>query len=259
MPRVSVLVTCYNAAEWIGECVESVKSQTFTDWECLIGDDCSTDETFSMALREHEDDPRFHAIGCGLNVGGGENLRYLMQRASGDIMVELGGDDFFASPDALARIVKEYDEHPECEATSGSFVIVPRGGVVCHKPSVLWWKNWCFAKPLTWKRDVGLRVLQDYGEAVVFEPGTGKVPRYGWDVAIYMPIVWQAKQHRTIHDILYAYREHETNDAKGHREDQVATEMRVCKWLDERLMPQVNMPWFRKKDTEKTEVSAAET
>lgn len=244
MPRISLLVTCYNAADYIAECVESVKGQTFTDWECLIGDDCSTDGTREAILAAIGTDTRFKVRVHQMNKGGGENLRFLMEEATGDIMVELGGDDFLL-PDALARIDQEYHEHPDCEVTSGSFVVTPRGGVLNHKPDLLWWQRWCHCKPLTWKREVGLRALAELRE-VIFDPETGGVPRYGWDVAIYLPIRYLARGYRTIHDVLYAYREHPSNDAKGHRADQIATEKRVCGWLDERLMP-ADLPWLVKK------------
>ena len=245
MPRFSVLVTCYNASEFIAECVESLKGQVFEDWECLIGNDASTDDTAAVAEAAIGGDTRFRLINRETNMGGGENLRDLMMQAAGDISVELGGDDFLADGEALMRINAEYREFPDCEVTSGSFVIVPRGGVVAHKPDKFWWKRWCFAKTLTWKTALGRRIFEELGE-VVFEPDTGKVPRYGWDVSIFLPIMYLARKYRTIHDITYAYREHEANDAKSHRADQEATEHRVCEWLDARLMPHWNMPWLVK-------------
>ena len=58
MPQVSVIIPCYNQAEYLTDSVNSVLNQTFTDWECLIINDGSTDQTRSIALAFAEADER---------------------------------------------------------------------------------------------------------------------------------------------------------------------------------------------------------
>ncbi|MDP6959272.1 MAG: glycosyltransferase, partial [Planctomycetota bacterium] len=48
-PRVSVIVPTYNRAHLVGETLESIQKQTLSDWECLIVDDGSTDNTQAVA------------------------------------------------------------------------------------------------------------------------------------------------------------------------------------------------------------------
>jgi len=58
--RFSVIVTTYNAEDYIGECIEALKGQTQPfGWECLIGDDASTDGTAARAAVAIDSDVRF--------------------------------------------------------------------------------------------------------------------------------------------------------------------------------------------------------
>lgn len=57
-PLVSVIMPAYNAEEYISEAVQSVMAQTYTNWELLILDDCSTDGTADKARCFSDLDPR---------------------------------------------------------------------------------------------------------------------------------------------------------------------------------------------------------
>jgi len=57
-PKVSVLMPAYNAEEYIGEAIESILNQTFTDFECIIIDDCSKDKTWDIIQEYAKKDKR---------------------------------------------------------------------------------------------------------------------------------------------------------------------------------------------------------
>ena len=54
-PKVSIIVTCHNLAQYLPDALNSVYQQSLRDWECLIVDDASTDNTRALAMAyEHE-------------------------------------------------------------------------------------------------------------------------------------------------------------------------------------------------------------
>ena len=60
--RFRLITPVYNAETWIGKCIASVKSQRHTNFIQIIVDDCSTDDTLSVAKKEIGDDSRFILI-----------------------------------------------------------------------------------------------------------------------------------------------------------------------------------------------------
>lgn len=93
MPAVSVIVPSYNTEKYIGECIESVLSQTLQDIELIIVDDGSTDGTFSIAKEYAERDPRVKAI-QQQNQFAGVARNNGMAHATGEYLYFLDSDDF---------------------------------------------------------------------------------------------------------------------------------------------------------------------
>ena len=58
LPLVSIIMPSYNAARFIAESIESVLAQSYVDWELLITDDCSRDQTLEIAQSYERKDPR---------------------------------------------------------------------------------------------------------------------------------------------------------------------------------------------------------
>ena len=67
MPKVTVLLTSYNHGAFIDAAIRSVMNQTFTDWELLIVDDCSQDDSWERICRYQ--DPRIHAVRNEVRMG----------------------------------------------------------------------------------------------------------------------------------------------------------------------------------------------
>ncbi len=61
-PLISVIVPCYNQAEYLDECLHSILYQTYQNWECIIVNDGSPDNTEEIALKWVDKDIRFRYI-----------------------------------------------------------------------------------------------------------------------------------------------------------------------------------------------------
>jgi hypothetical protein len=91
-PVISVLLTAYNRAPFIRASIESVLQQSFTDFELLIVDDCSTDGTCDIA-REYECDSRVRVIRNERNLGQFPNRNRAAELASADLLKFHDSDD----------------------------------------------------------------------------------------------------------------------------------------------------------------------
>ena len=95
-PKISVIVTCYNLEKYIEECLDSITNQTFQDFECIIVNDGSTDNTAKVISKYVKKDSRFKLI--EKEHGGVSTARNIgFDVANGEYVIFLDGDDFFSS------------------------------------------------------------------------------------------------------------------------------------------------------------------
>lgn len=99
---VSIITPAYNAALLISHAIESVQAQTFTDWEMLIVDDCSTDNTCDIVEHYALSDPRIHLIRQSENGGPAKARNTALKAASGRYIAFLDSDDLWL-PEKLER------------------------------------------------------------------------------------------------------------------------------------------------------------
>ncbi|MDR1310619.1 MAG: glycosyltransferase [Burkholderiaceae bacterium] len=113
MPTVSVLLTSYNHAPFLREAIESVLSQTFSDFELIIWDDASVDASWEIICSY--DDPRVRAFRSQTNSGGMAFRHVFADEAVGQYVAMHHSDDAW-EPDKLAKQVAYLSAHPECAA-----------------------------------------------------------------------------------------------------------------------------------------------
>ncbi|RYG62332.1 MAG: glycosyltransferase [Alphaproteobacteria bacterium] len=94
-PSVSVIMPMYNAAEVIVEAIESVIAQTYTDWELVVADDCSSDDSVALVKAMAQSDARIRLIELDKNVGSTGCRNAALQAARGRFMAFLDGDDIW--------------------------------------------------------------------------------------------------------------------------------------------------------------------
>src|SRR5271157_2559888 len=121
MPTVSIIIPTYNAARFIDKTIQSVLDQTYADWELIIVDDCSKDNTRSLLEEWRKKDGRIQVIFLDKNSGGPAHPKNVaFPNTQGKYIAYLDHDDEWL-PEKLEKQVKVLQEHPEvglvsCEA-----------------------------------------------------------------------------------------------------------------------------------------------
>jgi glycosyltransferase involved in cell wall biosynthesis len=105
MPKFSILIPTYNGAELLGETLRSLLSQSFQNFEIIIQDDASTDNTVDVIKKIN--DPRIKIFQNEKNLGYSKNLESLSQKATRDIIYLMGQDDILGE-DALFETYKVF-------------------------------------------------------------------------------------------------------------------------------------------------------
>lgn len=116
-PSISVLMGIYNCSKTLETAVDCVINQTFADWELIMCDDCSTDNTYEVACRIAEKDNRIRVIKNNKNITLAPTLNHCLREAKGKYCARMDGDDVCA----LDRFQIEYDfleGHPEFSLVS---------------------------------------------------------------------------------------------------------------------------------------------
>lgn len=114
-PLITVATVTYNS-KWVKETIESVLSQTFTDYELLVCDDCSTDDTW-QAINLYEDQ-RLRKYRNDVNIGEYPNRNKALSLARGKYILFIDGDDILYK-DALLEYSRYIEAFPEAAALWG--------------------------------------------------------------------------------------------------------------------------------------------
>ena len=109
-PIVSFVMPAYNVAQYLPTAVEAIKAQTMTDWELIIVDDCSSDETYALAKSYAEEDSRIRVLKTYHQSGGVYTPRKVaIENAKSEIIAPLDADDK-VEPDYLQSLLKEMEK-----------------------------------------------------------------------------------------------------------------------------------------------------
>ena len=109
-PLVSIITPCYNANQTLKETISSVKDQTYSNWELLIVDDCSQDDSISILKEEAKKDFRVKYTILEENKGPAGARNEALKKAKGKYIAFLDSDDLWL-PDKLVKQVAFMEEH----------------------------------------------------------------------------------------------------------------------------------------------------
>lgn len=116
-PLFSILIANYNNGKYLMDAINSVRQQTYTNWEIIIVDDCSMDNSREV-YQALEQDPQIRIYYNEQNRGCGYTKRCCAELAQGELCGFLDPDDAL-TPDALQIMVEQHTAHPEA-STIGS-------------------------------------------------------------------------------------------------------------------------------------------
>jgi len=126
-PTVSVIVTAHNLGNYLPDCLNSVQGQTLSDWECLIVDDASTDNTAEICEEFCGLDGRFTYLPTpkNLKLSGARNFGF--EQANGRYVLYLDADDYLAE-NALGLLAGFLDDNPEFSVAYGHLDLIDEDG-----------------------------------------------------------------------------------------------------------------------------------
>lgn len=101
-PIVSIITPTYNSERFIEQTINSILNQTFTNWELLIVDDCSTDNTWEIISQAAKEDSRIKPLRLDKNSGSGVARNLAIQKAGGKYLAFIDSDDLWL-PQKLDR------------------------------------------------------------------------------------------------------------------------------------------------------------
>lgn len=126
---VSVCLASYNSGGYLEAAVKSVVDQTYENWELIIVDDCSTDNTQEVVagVASRLGDPRIRFVSNPVRLGMVANWNHAVELANGQFIKVLGQDDIL-KPDCLAVQVAKMQQYPEVTVvTCARQVVGPTG------------------------------------------------------------------------------------------------------------------------------------
>lgn len=130
LPKISVCMPMYNAAKYLRECIDSVLAQTYEDFEFLIVDDGSTDDSVEIALSYH--DSRIKLIRNNHDYIGSLNL--LLDEARGKYIARMDADDVMI-PERLQVQYNYMEFHPSIDLVAAGMNYIGNG-MNAYEPTV---------------------------------------------------------------------------------------------------------------------------
>lgn len=110
-PKLSVIIPSYNHQDYIGEAIESVLSQDYTDFELLIADDKSSDNSINV-IKKYKD-KRIKTFFLTENIGPTKILEFLINNSSGEYIALINSDDIWCQG-KLSKQIEYMDSHKDC-------------------------------------------------------------------------------------------------------------------------------------------------
>lgn len=123
-PRVSIIMATYNRAGLIGKTIQSLLNQTFMDWELVVPDDGSTDNTPEVIKEWGRKLSQIKYIRSDVNQGISKNYNMGFKHCRGEFIAMIDDDDPWCDSQKLEKQVKFLDENPDYVGCGGGVIVI---------------------------------------------------------------------------------------------------------------------------------------
>ena len=218
-PKISIIIPFYNVENYIEKCINSVKAQTFTEFECILIDDESPDNSKQIAEKLIENDSRFKII-SQLNKGLGGARNTGLDNAKGDWIAFLDSDDwwhfdflekmyYYATQNDVDIINCRYENVNNTGETIGINPTLPIGNYTNKEQLISFYLTY----PTAWNKLYRKKLWNNlrFPEKVYYE-----------DLATVFQLVFKAQNILFVDDILVSYNLREGSITKHFSNKQVS-------------------------------------
>ena len=169
LPRISVCFLSFNHAAVLRETIGSVLAQDFRDFELIISDDCSRDESWSIIQELAQTDERIRSIRPERNLGMADNANFAVAHARASSIALLHHDDV-CRPDLLSKWFAVIDQNPRVGFVSNAFQIGGSARIDYHPFQTVTPGRWALRHQLLGRWDCPVR-------------GTAMIRKEAWEQA----------------------------------------------------------------------------
>lgn len=212
-PEVTIVVSCYNHAPYIADCIKSIVEQTYPAIELLVYDDGSSDDSprILQALAETHGFSYTPQQNRGLSA----TLNHALARARGEYFCPVGSDDTLML-DKTRKQVEYLESHPDTSVCAGNALFIDGDGTLLnkrqrfHPARDLSFKELFenttpgFISPTAMIRTEALREVGGYREDIPLE-----------DLYLWLKLAHRGHRLHVLNDILLYYRKHQSNTYKN--------------------------------------------
>lgn len=216
-PKITVLMPVFNCEGYIQQAIDSILQQSYSDFELLIIDDASTDQTVSFINKYA--DTRIRLIAKPLNTGYTNSLNYGLTVAKGKYIARMDGDDI-SLPQRFAQQVAYLESHPDVVLCGTAYKILGNDKKISipedhENIKLTLLKGNCIAHPTVMMRK---KTLDEF--SITYD--TTKEPSEDYD--LWVRLLSIGKLHN-IQDVLLEYRIYNTQVSRKRAEEQKKNDM----------------------------------
>ena len=127
--EISIIIPTYNRINQLVECINSILNQTYNNYEIIIVDDCSKDNT-SEIIHKYFQNENIKYIRNNKNSGAGFSRKNGFSESAGNIVIFMDDDDYLIDDDYLKTLVKIFENQDVCMVCSNSYILYENNSLI---------------------------------------------------------------------------------------------------------------------------------